>query len=76
MRTAYIGKMPGDVDDFARTAAVEIRVDPSEAFDGKLAVGIYGWQTGHNYATGHLTRAQAVELRDALQVWLGEKQEV
>lgn len=73
--TAYIGHPLRYEASSGRTAKVELRVEPSEAYDGHLSLGTYGYNSGNEMGTVTLSRADAIELRAALNEWLGDEKE-
>lgn len=59
-------------DRTARVAKAEFRIEDSEAYPGRLALGVYGRNTGDELGTAHVQREAATEVRRAITRWLGE----
>lgn len=70
--TIYIGGINADIG--GQPKGVEYRIEPSEEYDGRLDVGMYGASTGHEYTRASLKPAKVRELRDAFNEWLDQQE--
>lgn len=72
MDTKYIGPLLSENASTGRSVEVEFRVEPSEAYDGKLDLGIFRYHDGEGIRTVYLDRSEAEKLRDGLSEWIEE----
>lgn len=70
MTTEYV--RIGWEDRTARVVKAEFRIEDSEAYPGRLALGVYGRNTGDELGVAHVRREAATEVRHAITKWLGE----
>lgn len=70
MHMKYIGPFQADMNEQSSTAKLEFRVEPSEAYDGHLAIGVNSYKSGKEFILAHLTREQVENLREAIEEYL------
>ena len=78
MQTEYVNLHALTNDETSRFQGPrksELRIEDSENFDGKMALGIFDWDEGSEFATAHLNEKQVLALRRALDLWLIAKRQ-
>jgi hypothetical protein len=69
--TEYVrtGWEPAD----GRTLKAEFQINDSEAYPGRLAIHVAGYETGDDKGTAHVRPEHVVQLRDALTAWIDNR---
>lgn len=70
--TKYIGPFQSEHGSSGREVRTELRVEPSEAVDGLLDVGIYRYTDGECIRILRVDKENATKLRDALDEYIKE----